>query len=82
MKRPRILTILYIIYALYLLLVCIPYLAMAGEVGLVWDANTEPDLAGYKIYYGYQARNSEAETIFEDWCREHEPNNTKCVKEW
>jgi hypothetical protein len=26
-------------------------LAAAAEVTLAWDANTEPDLAGYKIYY-------------------------------
>jgi len=27
-------------------------MAFAGEITLAWDANTEPDLAGYKIYYG------------------------------
>lgn len=26
--------------------------AIAGQVTLKWDANTEPDLAGYKLYYG------------------------------
>lgn len=25
---------------------------MAGSITLAWDANTEPDLAGYNIYYG------------------------------
>lgn len=25
---------------------------IAGTVTLAWDANTEPDLAGYNIYYG------------------------------
>jgi hypothetical protein len=25
---------------------------MAQTVDLAWDANTEPDLAGYKIHYG------------------------------
>lgn len=24
----------------------------AGEILLAWDPNTEPDLAGYRIYYG------------------------------
>jgi hypothetical protein len=24
----------------------------AGQVGLAWDANTEPELAGYRLYYG------------------------------
>lgn len=30
--------------------------AEAAEVALQWDANTEPDLAGYKIYSGNQSR--------------------------
>src|SRR5436190_2253051 len=29
-----------------------PNVAIAGQVQLAWDANTEPDLAGYKVYYG------------------------------
>lgn len=29
--------------------------ATAGDVTLQWDANTEPDLAGYKIYYSHTA---------------------------
>jgi fibronectin type 3 domain-containing protein len=29
----------------------------AASVGLAWDANTEPDLAGYKVYYGTASRN-------------------------
>ena len=28
-------------------------LVSAAEVTLAWDANTEPDLAGYMIYYGF-----------------------------
>ena len=27
-----------------------------GEVALAWDPNTEPDLAGYKLYYGLGSR--------------------------
>lgn len=30
--------------------------ASAQTVIVTWDANTEPDLAGYKIYYGTQSR--------------------------
>src|SRR2546425_1167378 len=35
-----------------LALVLVPTVAYAGQVNLAWDANTEPDLAGYKVYYG------------------------------
>jgi hypothetical protein len=31
-------------------------LVSAAEVTLAWDANTEPDLAGYMIYYGFTSR--------------------------
>lgn len=30
--------------------------ALAGSATLTWDANTEPDLDGYKVYYGTTAR--------------------------
>src|SRR5687768_18142310 len=30
----------------------VPITAHAGDVKLAWDANTESDLAGYRIYYG------------------------------
>ena len=30
--------------------------ALAGQVRLAWDANNEPDLAGYKLYYGQASR--------------------------
>ena len=29
----------------------------AAEVTLAWDPNTEPDVAGYKVYYGSGSRN-------------------------
>jgi hypothetical protein len=28
----------------------------AGSVSLVWDANSEPELAGYRLYYGTSTR--------------------------
>jgi uncharacterized protein YxeA len=30
--------------------------ALAADVTLQWDPNSEPDLAGYKIYYGTASR--------------------------
>ena len=33
-------------------LVCFPTLAFAtGSITLAWDPNTEPDIAGYTVYY-------------------------------
>ncbi len=34
-----------------------PSAVHAGEVHLAWDPNTEPDLAGYRVYYGSGSRN-------------------------
>jgi hypothetical protein len=31
--------------------------SMAGEVTLEWDLNTEPDIAGYVVYWGTTSRN-------------------------
>jgi len=43
--------------ACFLILFCFNVSAqIIGDVTLAWDANTEPDLAGYKIYYGVQTR--------------------------
>src|SRR5712671_658590 len=39
-------------FVVALALVLAPSLAFAGQVTLAWDANTEPDLGGYKVYYG------------------------------
>jgi len=33
-------------------LACSCVTALAGEVGLAWDGKTEPEIVGYKIYYG------------------------------
>jgi len=33
-------------------LACSSVTAFAGEVGLAWDAKAEPEIVGYKIYYG------------------------------
>lgn len=33
--------------------------SIGADVELAWDPNTEPDLAGYKVYYGSFSRNYE-----------------------
>jgi len=46
------------IFAL-LILVCILVLcesALAAQIKLAWDANTESNLAGYKVYYGTSSK--------------------------
>src|SRR2546422_7968140 len=32
-----------------------PALSSAAPVTLAWDPNAEPDLAGYKLYYGFSS---------------------------
>lgn len=43
-----------IILIAILLLVCTP--AIGGEIKIAWQPNTEPDLAGYFLYYGTEER--------------------------
>ena len=39
---------------IFLVAICLlfPASALAGHLDLAWDPNSEPDLAGYRIYYG------------------------------
>jgi hypothetical protein len=39
-------------FLLFLAISLVPAFAMAGEAFLQWNPNTEPDLAGYRLYYG------------------------------
>ena len=45
----------FVVIPLFLIF-CVTHL-YAGQVTLGWDQNTEPDLAGYKIYYGNSSGN-------------------------
>src|SRR5512139_390025 len=49
--KKSILTLLILVFTLVL---C--QSALAAQIKLAWDANGEPDLAGYKIYYGTSAK--------------------------
>ncbi|MFQ5675926.1 MAG: fibronectin type III domain-containing protein, partial [bacterium] len=49
-------------FPMLLIVILVPLLlsvhaSLAGTVTVSWDANTETDLAGYKIYYGKGSRN-------------------------
>jgi hypothetical protein len=43
---------LFVICTLIFLLLSLAGQVRAEQVSLAWDANTEPDLGGYKLYYG------------------------------
>jgi len=42
----------------FLLILSLPSLGYAVDITLAWDANTEPDLAGYMIYYCTESSDS------------------------
>src|SRR5437870_12680377 len=44
---------LFVTCALTALCFLAPAFSSAAQVTLAWDPNTDPDLAGYKIYYGF-----------------------------
>ena len=45
------------LFIVFLLPLSLSALAQAAQVTLAWDPNTEPDLAGYKLYYGTSSGN-------------------------
>jgi hypothetical protein len=47
-KSPHI---LFQLLFISIFAVCVTF-AHAGDVGLAWNANTDPGLAGYVVYYG------------------------------
>ena len=57
-SRPR--SGLSVIVFLLTILSVLPFFiptAQAAEINLAWDRNSEPDVAGYMLYYGNQSRN-------------------------
>ena len=52
-----ILLILSLFFLVLLILTCPSGRAMAADITLAWDHNSEPDLAGYKLYLGNSPRN-------------------------
>ena len=51
-----------------------------GSVTLAWDTNTEPDLAGYKIYVGKTSRFATKVDVIGKWCESVRRNGLKSVK--
>jgi hypothetical protein len=48
---------LFLILSLAILVSANSIYATTGSIKLSWEPNTEPDIAGYKIYYGTSSRN-------------------------
>jgi len=58
--KPFNLTIVLILSLFFLglpILTCPLGKAMAADITLAWDHNSEPDLAGYKLYLGNSPQN-------------------------
>ena len=47
--------IVFLLTILFVLPLFIPT-AQAAQITLAWDRNSEPDIAGYIVYYGYRSR--------------------------
>jgi hypothetical protein len=48
---------MYLRHLFFIIIVAIAQIAMAEQsVNLEWDANTEPDIAGYRLHYGTTSR--------------------------
>jgi hypothetical protein len=50
------LTILFVVLTIFMTVGPGNHSCMAAQVTLAWDANTDPAVTGYKLYYGYASR--------------------------
>jgi len=51
MKNPFFRKLLSVLFILFMLLI-LSHFSSAAQIQLVWDPGIEPELAGYKVYYG------------------------------
>jgi hypothetical protein len=52
-KRQNAWNIMAGLLSMILVFVIVSGMAWAAQITLAWDPNTEPDIAGYKLYIGY-----------------------------
>jgi len=50
-------SILSLFLSALLILTCLPAKALSADITLAWDHNSEPDLAGYRLYIGNSSQN-------------------------
>jgi hypothetical protein len=78
----KILTFIALVLIVLFYFMARPAIGGNASVTVAWDANTEPDLAGYKIYVGKTSRFATQIDVIGKWCDENEPKNEKCAEEW
>lgn len=49
-----------IVLSIIFIFIVLPNITLAGKAKVEWNANTESDLAGYRVYYGTTPRNGNA----------------------
>ena len=55
--KPFVLSTVGTLFLAFCLLLLCAAAGDAAQVTVGWDPNTEPDIAGYKVYYGTVSRN-------------------------